>query len=89
MSVQSFSDLNQKFEEKETEIQRLIEENISTWVSFRFKKGCLFFFITEGLKDILPISDHIETHTQLTENIRNYHTNKGYTFDLDGVKDYL
>lgn len=30
MSVQSFSDLNQKFEEKETEIQRLIEENIST-----------------------------------------------------------
>ena len=52
------------------------------------------FFITEGLKDILPISDHIETHTQLTENIRNYHTNKGCTlyiciFDLDGVKDYL
>jgi len=32
------------------------------------------FFLSQ--KDILPISDHIETHTQLTENIRNYHTNK-------------
>jgi len=45
---QSFSDLNSKLVEKETEIQRLIEENIN----------------------------QIETHTKLTENIRDYHSDK-------------
>ena len=59
------SDLTSKVVEKETEIQRLVEENISEGVFDRLQ------FLT------ISILDHIELHTELTERIRNYRKDKG------------
>lgn len=59
------SDLTSKVVEKETEIQRLVEENISERVFDRLQ------LLT------ISISENIELHTELTERIRNYRKDKG------------
>ena len=64
------SDLTSKVVEKETEIQRLVEENISERVFDRLQ------LLT------ISISENIELHTELTERIRNYRKDKGSWWNI-------
>ena len=91
--MQNVSDLNSKLVEKEREIHKLIEENISeselslisTILNFTFFKDLWLLAFNIRLFTILTIYTflgQIETHTQLTESIRDYHHNKGLICEI-------